>query len=464
MFVLLAMVGMTALAAPAPESLLEFARRTACRQAYGLYMMGHKVGWSVAETRVGTYQGRPVAISQEEDWMRTLMMGDVSLSTGSSVCYYDVKGQGELLEAHQVSVEDGSKSRVEVKREGGRLRITRSSEGQKSSRLVPAPHDTLAEGARLERWLASARPGETFSDWNCDWEAPEGETETLLTLVERRPPLILLKTLEQGAQGELLARSDGTPERLNLGGGVELRAEDETVAKDMPPLTEMLELLMVPVNRELGEARQVRSLKLELDGLGDFSIPVSQRQKLQRAGGKVVLELGEDLPDDLGRPLSREERQRFLATTPSIPLDEEMRAQAASIATESEVDARMGQLERWVYSRLEKTGAKNATNARDVLRNRAGDCTEHTLLLVALARAAGIPAREVGGLAYAGDAGFAWHAWAEYHDGSHWRSVDPTWDELPVDATHIKLNEDPRELSWLNLVGRLKMKVLEVGY
>lgn len=464
MFLLVAATAVAALAAPAPESLLDFARRTACRQAYGLYMVGHKVGWSVAETRVGTYQGRPAAICQEEDWMRTRMMGDISLSTGSSISYYGVTGQGELLAAHQVSVDDGSKTTVQVERVAGGLRISRVSEGSKTSRLVPSPHDTLAEGARLERWLASARPGDTFSDWSCDWDAPEGETETLLTLVERRGPLTLLKTLEQGAQGELLARSDGTPERLNLGGGVELRAEEEQVAKTMPPLTEMLELLMVPVNRELGEARQVRHLELELDGLGDFSIPVSQRQRLRREGDRVVLELGEDLPDDLGRPLAPQERKRFLAATPTMTLDPEMRAQAAAIATATGVDARMGQLQSWVYSRLEKTGAKNATNASDVLHNRAGDCTEHTLLLVALARAAGIPAREVGGLAYAGEAGFAWHAWAEYHDGNHWRTVDPTWDEIPVDATHIKLNEDPRELSWLNLVGRLKMKVLEVGY
>ena len=94
-----------------------------------------------------------------------------------------------------------------------------------------------------------------------------------------------------------------------------------------------------------------------------------------------------------------------------------------------------------------------------ILDNRAGDCSEHALLFVALARAAGIPAREVGGLAYPGDEPplFGWHAWAEIHDGSQWVSVDPMWNQVYVDATHIKLTEDVSDLSWFNVVGRLKL-------
>src|SRR5205807_1297290 len=82
-------------------------------------------------------------------------------------------------------------------------------------------------------------------------------------------------------------------------------------------------------------------------------------------------------------------------------------------------------------------------DARPVLENKAGDCTEHTLLFVALARAAGLPAREVGGVAYVGgdEPAFGWHAWAEVHDGSQWVAVDPTWGQVFVDATHIKFSE-----------------------
>ena len=45
----------------------------------------------------------------------------------------------------------------------------------------------------------------------------------------------------------------------------------------------------------------------------------------------------------------------------------------------------------------------------------------------------------------------------------HWRSVDTTVEQSPVDASHIKLGEGDTEypLQIACLVGRLKMKILE---
>ena len=64
-------------------------------------------------------------------------------------------------------------------------------------------------------------------------------------------------------------------------------------------------------------------------------------------------------------------------------------------------------------------------------------CTEFTDLFIALARAAGIPAREVNGYAYTTNPALRplslaediLHAWPEYYDESQslWRPVDPTW-------------------------------------
>jgi transglutaminase-like putative cysteine protease len=64
-----------------------------------------------------------------------------------------------------------------------------------------------------------------------------------------------------------------------------------------------------------------------------------------------------------------------------------------------------------------------------VARSGAGDCTEHAVLLAALARSVGRPARVVVGvlLAVTGDGVAAFgHAWAEIHDGKVWQVVDAT--------------------------------------
>lgn len=76
-----------------------------------------------------------------------------------------------------------------------------------------------------------------------------------------------------------------------------------------------------------------------------------------------------------------------------------------------------------------KTMARGWDFASVVARNGAGDCTEHAVLLAALARSVGRPARVVVGvlLADPGDGVAAFgHAWAEIHDGAGWRRVDAT--------------------------------------
>jgi len=77
-------------------------------------------------------------------------------------------------------------------------------------------------------------------------------------------------------------------------------------------------------------------------------------------------------------------------------------------------------------------------------------------------RALGIPTRLAGGLVYMEGMGFLYHAWAEsYAEG--WISVDPTFNQTGVDATHIKLVEGDSWSTVLkvgNVVGRLKAKVI----
>ena len=96
-----------------------------------------------------------------------------------------------------------------------------------------------------------------------------------------------------------------------------------------------------------------------------------------------------------------------------------------------------------------------------MLASLRGDCNEHAVLFAALARAAGIPARVVAGAVY-GDDGFYYHAWNEvWLDG--WVSVDAVFDQMPVDATHVKLIDGGPEkhARIAEVVGRLALVRLE---
>ena len=108
------------------------------------------------------------------------------------------------------------------------------------------------------------------------------------------------------------------------------------------------------------------------------------------------------------------------------------------------------------------------SNALDVLKDPAGDCTEHSVYFVGLARALKIPSRLVVGLTYTGEAGggFGGHAWAEvFHQGT-WHPVDPTFGQVNADATHIPLGVG--NLSDIGhvaaLIGQIKIRILEMNH
>jgi transglutaminase-like putative cysteine protease len=90
------------------------------------------------------------------------------------------------------------------------------------------------------------------------------------------------------------------------------------------------------------------------------------------------------------------------------------------------------QLRRFVAQAItDKTSARGFDLASRVAASRSGDCTEHAVLLAALARSLGRPARvALGTVLIEEDGGFAafGHAWAELHDAAGWRVLDAALD------------------------------------
>ncbi len=117
-------------------------------------------------------------------------------------------------------------------------------------------------------------------------------------------------------------------------------------------------------------------------------------------------------------------------------------------------------LTTWVYEKLEKDVTLSVPSARQVLDAKKGDCNEHTVLYVALARAAGLPARTAVGLVYLRGQ-FYYHAWPEVWLGE-WVAVDPTLGQFPADASHLRfiLGGLARQVELIRLIGRLQLEVI----
>jgi hypothetical protein len=118
-------------------------------------------------------------------------------------------------------------------------------------------------------------------------------------------------------------------------------------------------------------------------------------------------------------------------------------------------------LNSWVYETLEKKITVSVPSAVQVLETRRGDCNEHTVLFVALARSMGIPARTAAGLVYL-NGHFYYHAWPEvYLNG--WVAVDPTFGQVPADAAHIRFTIGglARQMELIRLIGHLGINVID---
>lgn len=225
---------------------------------------------------------------------------------------------------------------------------------------------------------------------------------------------------------------------------------------------------VVPVmsNRtRIDEGRDVKRLRIRIEGADLSSLDLQGVG--QRLDGNIV-----ELVD--ARGLAPEagagDLSAFLKPEPFIESDApEIRAQAEQmVAGITGVRERAERLTREVNQLLEKKPTVSLPSALEVLRTKVGDCNEHTVLFVALARSLGIPSRINVGLAYVRGA-FYYHAWPEvYLDQGNgrgtWLPVDPTFDQFPADATHLRLARGglDKQAAILPLIGQVKMTVLDV--
>jgi hypothetical protein len=459
------------------ESLLEYARRSQVRYAYGVYIKKVKVGWSVEETKLGKHNGKDVLISTSQNYFSVNVSGEKSVTSETTVVYYSLEGNGPIVFAEKKSREDKKETTRRAVPKGKGLLLSTKQGARSSERMIPIPKDMLGDHRKLETWLRTAKKGDKFEKYTAEWDGDDIDVKETYTFQEKtavvwggaQVPVYKTQLLTQGARFQAQLLADGTPFMAVVGGLLTLKMEKEAIAKKLDGgEIDLMAASSIVIDRDIGPARRVEKLTLELTGLDDFELPQSHRQRTRPAKNKkVVLELQRDFRVPKGTALTKAQRTEHTKATPKIQCEHEaIRNKALAIVGKEKDPVKMATLlARWVYRKVRKSYAANADNALAVLDNLAGDCTEHTLLFVALARAVGLPAREVGGLAYVNSGGkpmFGWHAWAEIHDGAQWVTIDPTWDQIYVDGTHIKFSEGSEDMAWVNVAGHLRIKVVKV--
>ena len=452
----------------------DLARYGSSAQWKGIYYRGEKIGFTVGQT-VPTSDGYEL---QEDGQIQMTLLG---ASTAARIRTSARVDKAFALRSFSFSLDPGTGA-VEVRgtlaNEGRRLELTtKTGAGTRTETrdLKEAPALSL----NLSRRLAAEglRPGAHLTvpvfdpatlrnaAMNVDVESRE-----VVRAAGRPVPAFRVRTEFAGITSTSWVTDLGEVVREESGMGLIVVKEtrDRALALAVPGemQRDMLQAAAVePAGPgRIDDPRLVDRLRLRVEGLA------AGGADLQGAGQTVTGDVFEirDLTAEVAGPADPEAAQDLKPETFIESDDPEVRKEAEKGTADAVGPrARAERLVRHVNFILEKKPTVSLPSAREVLRTRVGDCNEHTVLYVAMARSLGIPSRIAVGLVYLHGA-FYYHAWPEvYLEGPPgrglWLPVDPTLNEFPADATHVRLARGglDRQAAIIPLIGHIKMSILE---
>jgi hypothetical protein len=221
------------------------------------------------------------------------------------------------------------------------------------------------------------------------------------------------------------------------------------------------QIASIPSNVEITEPEKLSKIKIKIGGTSGVLFLDGDRQSFHNNILTIAREnlsssstLNNNLPKEIAV---------FLKPAPLIQSDHpQIKAQVDKIIKPNDTaDQKARKIVNWVYHNIEKKPVLSVPNALEVLKNKVGDCNEHSVLTVALLRAAGIPAQMEAGLVYL-HGRFYWHAWNVLYLGK-WVTADAVFNQIPADVTHIRLvrGDSGEQMNLMGVMGKIKLEVLE---
>ncbi|WP_224364340.1 transglutaminase-like domain-containing protein [Hyalangium versicolor] len=441
----------------------------------GLYLMDKKVGYFF--TDLSLVPGRTdQVLSVNEMVFKATVGSKLSERLYREERIYEAKPGGRLLSFTVQQRGDGGEQRLEATHTPTGLRVVRKRPGQPDEvRTLPASQEKVedADQARVALYRKATVEG-TITD-GTDLESYKVTTtvgpseERMVRGVKVRMGKALTISEKEKVPVAAYVTDEGDMVEVDFGQTMQARAESEAVAKRMD-VVEVFGLTRVVLPRQLPpEARSIPGRAvLVMQGLPEkFQQDMYRQKYVKLPEDKVEVTLLADAPKLTSLkalPVADPEGGENLKATIIVESDNaEIRKLAKKLAgSDKDAYTVAKKIVTWVATNLQKDYGASADRASDVLRQMKGDCTEHSLLTVALLRAAGIPSRRVDGVVYMVNEdrvpAFYWHEWIEAYVGE-WTQMDPTFNQVVADATHFGVGrEGNAEIT--PLIGQLK--VLEV--
>ena len=466
---------------------------------YGLYLNGQKMGY--AHEMVAVEDDGSVTASNDAYFRLSMMGVSQEMNINEERAY---AADGPVRRIVQKVKDNAGEKIFDARVEGGGLTLRSTVGGQSSEKNFPAPKESLEDAFRLLRLVREgAKKGDEvrYSAFEPMYEKEIHIVSTVKGVEERMFEGARVKVYrvhstirELGITSDAYIMGDGTVLEDTFGGIITMRLEPEEVAKDVDYTNDVIVSNAAKINAPIVNPRTRDVLKLRIWGpLTEDHLFNDERQSFEAAGDRAAAEdrnaflkwydsaiHPERVPhytftskritldgfETARLPIDNPEVAEWLKPTLLVQSDDERLVGKAKEVVGGETDAAAvsEKLCLWVRENMRTTYSAQLTNALEVLERLEGDCTEHSILYIGLARAAGLPAREVAGLVYVpgGEGGFYFHQWAKAWVGK-WIDVDPTFGQPLADVTHIKLAEGDlfSQSKLIPAIGRLEIELVE---
>jgi hypothetical protein len=438
--------------------------KTSSESWMGIYMEGIKVGYSHNKESVFSEEGETFTRSSSESWMRVSRLGGAPVEIASS--------QESLYRSEEIPVE------VVIRTKMSESEIVISAKIQEDKILFSMGEKLIKELAYSEKFYlgipvekiireGDLKPGKTFTFRILD-PLSRSIKESSFQVIGREDVLVLGEKLnlwhvrtemtsiipvvvdewmdDEGVIWKSISRASfmtTTSIRMPKKKAMETSEENLDIAFST----------ILHSNVLFENPRQVRKVTYKLSGVPAESI----KNFPYDDGSQVLLESHQDFSivqtvsqifreeEAIAFPVTEEKFQEYLEPTSFCQSnDSEIVKMAQDIVGEEKNAWKAAKrIALWVAREMTPNYDVGFATAAEILKNREGDCSEHTVMAVALCRAVGIPARAAVGIMYA-DGIFAYHMWPEVYVG-RWIGLDAKWiaedketGEFYTDATHLK--------------------------
>ncbi len=453
-------------AAPAPASPDDFLL-TPREDWFGVYLDGRKAGWSSTRTARETRAGRAVVARRSSFHLQTTSEGAAFTVRSENLEWYAAEPPFLLLGSESRQERNGQVAVTRTERQGQDLQVVTDA----GARWLRRADYTLRDAFAVSLWIrAGAAPGAQRTLRSLDLDNLRIGRDRVRVLAARTATIAgverhwfeLQRTGPQDGTFEReLVAPDGSTLSWTLG-AMELRAEPPDQARRLDAPLDLDLLGRAGIDAQLGDPTRARTLVLRARGPGSSA--------LQDGPGQTITALPDGavriaIDPKAGAEARAHEVRDALRATLRVPCqDPDLRALAQDAVGPAATDhARVQRLLSFVAAFVDDSyTACDHPTVQQIVTQRTGDCSDHALLFVTLARALGIPARVVLGLRYMGDdaQAFGPHEWCEVVLEGRWLPVDPTFAQLPADAARLRL---PTEAALSAAVAGFTLELLEIG-